>query len=103
MQCAYMIKFWKGKEKRLLLCISHGISYESDTHSPEPSPHCRWPVSIRKTKMISTGTKRKWEDVDYDSDDDEPSFGKQTLPVANLPMDFDREPGDGLEYLFMVR
>ncbi|OAX44478.1 hypothetical protein K503DRAFT_656202, partial [Rhizopogon vinicolor AM-OR11-026] len=47
--------------------------------------------------------KRKWEDVDYNSDDDEPSFGKQTLPVANLPMDFDREPEDGMQYLFMVR
>jgi hypothetical protein len=51
--------------------------------------------------MISL--KRKWEDVEYDSDDDEPSFGKQTLPVANLPMDFDREPEDGLQYLFTVR
>lgn len=53
--------------------------------------------------MISTGTKRKWEDADYDSDDDEPSFGKQTLPVANLPMDFDCEPEDGMQYLFTVR
>jgi hypothetical protein len=53
--------------------------------------------------MIPIGAKRKWEDVDYDSDDDEPSFGKQTLPVANLPMDFDCEPEDGMQYLFMVR
>ncbi|KAG2077233.1 hypothetical protein BDR04DRAFT_1088175 [Suillus decipiens] len=53
--------------------------------------------------MIAIGLKRKWEDTEYDSDDDEPSFGKQTLPVANLPLDFDREPEDGLQYLFMVR
>jgi len=53
--------------------------------------------------MISIGTKRKWEDVGDDSDNDEPSFGKQTLPVANLPMDFDREPEDGMQYLFIVR
>lgn len=53
--------------------------------------------------MISIGNKRKWEDVDYDSDEDEPSFGKQSLPVANLPINFDREPEDGMEYLFMVR
>lgn len=53
--------------------------------------------------MIAIGLKRKWEDTEYDSDDDEPSFGKQTLPVANLPLDFDREPEDGLQYLFMTR
>ncbi|KAG1752609.1 uncharacterized protein EDB91DRAFT_1293459 [Suillus paluster] len=53
--------------------------------------------------MIPIGIKRKWEDVEFDSDEDEPSFGKQTLPVANLPMNFDREPEDGLEYLFTVR
>ena len=41
---------------------------------------------------------------DYDSDDDdEPSLGKQTLPVANLPADFDQEPMDGMQYLFLVR
>jgi len=56
-----------------------------------------------KAEMISICTKRKREDVDYDSDDDEPSFGKQILPVANLPMDFDCEPQDGMEYLFTVR
>jgi hypothetical protein len=53
--------------------------------------------------MISIGAKRKWRDLDHDLDDDEPSFGKQTLPVASLPVDFDREPADGMEYLFMVR
>ncbi|KAE9410132.1 hypothetical protein BT96DRAFT_984445 [Gymnopus androsaceus JB14] len=37
------------------------------------------------------------------SDDDEPSFGKQILPVANLPATFDGIPNDGMEYLFTVR
>ena len=40
--------------------------------------------------------------VDED-DEDEPSFGKQILPVARLPDDFNGEPVDGLQYLFMVR
>ncbi|KAH7931194.1 hypothetical protein BV22DRAFT_1042555 [Leucogyrophana mollusca] len=51
---------------------------------------------------MSTRNKRKWQDLD-DSDDEEPSFGKQILPVANLPEDFDQEPLDGMQYLFMVR
>ncbi|TFK71806.1 hypothetical protein BDN72DRAFT_895363 [Pluteus cervinus] len=40
--------------------------------------------------------------IDED-DDEEPSFGKQILPVANLPDDFADEPADGLQYLFTVR
>ncbi|KAF9821296.1 hypothetical protein IEO21_00904 [Rhodonia placenta] len=46
--------------------------------------------------------KRKRTDGDS-SDDDEPSAGKQVLPVANLPEDFDGVPMDGLQYLFTVR
>ena len=46
--------------------------------------------------------KRKREELD-DSDDDEPAYGKQILPVANLPQDFDEEPVDGMQYLFTVR
>jgi hypothetical protein len=46
--------------------------------------------------------KRTREEYE-DSDSDEPSLGKQVLPVANLPADFDGEPEDGLQYLFMVR
>lgn len=46
--------------------------------------------------------KRKREELD-DSDDDEPSYGKQILPVANLPEDFNEEPVDGMQYLFTVR
>ncbi|OCH92170.1 hypothetical protein OBBRIDRAFT_773857 [Obba rivulosa] len=46
--------------------------------------------------------KRKIAEVDL-SEDEEPSLGKQVLPVANLPADFTGEPTDGLQYLFMVR
>ncbi|KAF9247370.1 hypothetical protein BU15DRAFT_38753 [Melanogaster broomeanus] len=46
--------------------------------------------------------KRKREESD-DSDSDEIVPGKQILPVANLPDNFDREPEDGLQYLFLVR
>lgn len=47
-------------------------------------------------------SKRKWSALE-DSDEDEPVMGKQVLPVANLPTDFDGEPLDGLQYLFKVR
>lgn len=46
--------------------------------------------------------KRKLDEID-DSDSEEPAFGKQILPVADLPDDFDAEPQDGLQYLFTVR
>ncbi len=37
-------------------------------------------------------------------DDDEATYGlRQILPVANLPIDFDGEPTDGMQYLFTVR
>jgi len=49
-----------------------------------------------------SSSKRKWEDLD-DSDEDTPAYGKQILPVANLPADFNDEPMDGMQYLFMVR
>ncbi|PPR04048.1 hypothetical protein CVT24_010623 [Panaeolus cyanescens] len=44
--------------------------------------------------------KRKREDSD---DEEEASYGRQILPVANLPDDFDQEPMDGMQYLFTVR
>ncbi|KAF9453048.1 hypothetical protein P691DRAFT_793511 [Macrolepiota fuliginosa MF-IS2] len=46
--------------------------------------------------------KRKFDEID-DSDSDEASFGKQILPVANLPDGFSSEPVDGMQYLFTVR
>ncbi|KIP10679.1 hypothetical protein PHLGIDRAFT_100801 [Phlebiopsis gigantea 11061_1 CR5-6] len=47
-------------------------------------------------------SKRKRNDVDS-SDEEEPSLGKQVLPVANLPANFSGDPEDGLQYLFLVR
>jgi len=46
--------------------------------------------------------KRKHGEIE-DSEEDEPSYGKQTLPVANLPDDFNDEPTNGMQYLFTVR
>ncbi|KAF8914158.1 survival motor neuron interacting protein 1-domain-containing protein [Gymnopilus junonius] len=46
--------------------------------------------------------KRKREIIE-DSDEESPSYGKQILPVANLPNDFSGEPMDGMQYLFLVR
>jgi hypothetical protein len=45
-------------------------------------------------------------DGDYDDEDygdEEPMLGRQILPVADLPEDFDGVPLDGLQYLFTVR
>ncbi|KAF8272450.1 hypothetical protein EI94DRAFT_1796075 [Lactarius quietus] len=49
--------------------------------------------------------KRKRETEHTGSDDDDSAtYGlRQILPVANLPIDFDDEPLDGMQYLFLVR
>ncbi|KAI0722248.1 hypothetical protein C8T65DRAFT_628733 [Cerioporus squamosus] len=51
---------------------------------------------------MSHTLKRKADDLD-DSDEEEPTLGRQVLPVANLPDTFDGVPMDGLQYLFTVR
>ncbi|KAI0368051.1 hypothetical protein BV20DRAFT_969629 [Pilatotrama ljubarskyi] len=51
---------------------------------------------------MSHAVKRKLEELE-DSDDEEPTLGRQVLPVANLPDTFDGVPVDGLQYLFTVR
>ncbi|CAL1701147.1 unnamed protein product [Somion occarium] len=51
---------------------------------------------------MASAIKRKWTEID-NSDDEEPSLGRQALPVAKLPNDFDGTPLDGLQYLFTVR
>ncbi|KAJ7490380.1 hypothetical protein B0H11DRAFT_1859686 [Mycena galericulata] len=38
-----------------------------------------------------------------DSDEEDISFGRQILPVANLPEDYEGTPEDGMQYLFTVR
>ena len=47
--------------------------------------------------------KRKADDLEDSSDEEEPMLGRQVLPVANLPDTFDGVPTDGMQYLFMVR
>lgn len=45
--------------------------------------------------------KRAFDELD--DSDEEQQMGKQILPVARLPMDFDGMPTNGMEYLFTVR
>jgi len=47
--------------------------------------------------------KRKRDDLSDSEDEEEQVPGRQILPVANLPANFDGEPVDGLQYLFTVR
>ncbi|SRR6266404_810298 len=54
--------------------------------------------------VASRKRKREYVGGDDDDGDDDATYGlRQTLPVANLPIDFDGEPTDGLQYLFTVR
>jgi hypothetical protein len=60
------------------------------------------PFLIPSISMAPLPAKRKRRDSDVD--DDEYAYGfRQILPVANLPLDFDGEPMDGMQYLFTVR
>lgn len=48
--------------------------------------------------------KRDHAGGDDDDDDNDATYGlRQILPVANLPISFDGEPTDGMQYLFTVR
>ena len=51
---------------------------------------------------MSAVGKRKRDEYET-SDDEEYVLGKQVLPVAALPFDFDGMPEDGAQYLFTVR
>ena len=59
--------------------------------------------SASKLCTMPNVSKRKRDQMEDEDDDDEPSLGRQILPVANLPDDFDGEPMDGMQYLFTVR
>jgi len=52
--------------------------------------------------MMPSLKKRKYDELD-ESESQELSLGRQILPVADLPDDFDDEPADGMQYLFTVR
>ena len=47
--------------------------------------------------------KRKRDEHETPEDENEVALGRQALPVANLPFDFDGVPQDGAQYLFTVR
>ncbi|TFL00545.1 hypothetical protein BDV98DRAFT_104469 [Pterulicium gracile] len=51
---------------------------------------------------MSTSHKRK-RGGDYEDEPDDMAMARQLLPVANLPADFNEEPEDGPQYLFLVR
>lgn len=76
------------------------VSLEWDPNWSRNSPHARSHSKPLFTRAMSS--KRKYSELD-DSDDEEPTLGRQVLPVANLPEDFDGEPEDGMQYLFTVR
>lgn len=99
------VKFWDA----MLLCYGIGTNFR---HAHD---HCAFYVtSIASTPLTTTcifklflhpsmsSFKRKRSQLD-NSDEEEPAYGKQILPVANLPADFNNEPMDGMQYLFMVR
>ena len=55
-------------------------------------------VGSRKRKREHVGAR------DSGDDDGDATYGlRQILPVANLPIDYDGEPTDGMQYLFTVR
>ncbi len=54
--------------------------------------------------VASRKRKRKHAGGGDDDDDDDTTYGlRQILPVASLPINFDGEPTDGMQYLFTVR
>ena len=54
--------------------------------------------------MVSSRKRKRGNVGGGDDDDDDTTYGlRQILPVASLPIDFDGEPTDGMQYLFTVR
>ena len=47
--------------------------------------------------------KRKRDEYEASDDEGGHALGKQVLPVADLPSNFDGVPEDGAQYLFTVR
>lgn len=52
---------------------------------------------------MSAVGKRKRDEYESSDDENDHVLGRQVLPVANLPLDFDGVPEDGAQYLFTVR
>jgi hypothetical protein len=53
--------------------------------------------------IMSATCKRKRDEYESSDDEGDHAVGRQALPVADLPFDFDGEPEDGAQYLFTVR
>ena len=54
--------------------------------------------------MVASRKRKRKHAGGGDDDDDDATYGlRQILPVASLPIDFDGEPTDGMQYLFTVR
>ncbi|KAI0284245.1 hypothetical protein BGY98DRAFT_584873 [Russula aff. rugulosa BPL654] len=89
----------------LFCCTSRSIIFLTTSgrrshllYSWLPPPSQSKMVASRKRKRKNVGG------VDDDDDDDDTTCGlRQILPVASLPIDFDGEPTDGMQYLFTVR
>lgn len=52
---------------------------------------------------MSAVPKRKRDEYESSDDEGDRVMGRQVLPVADLPFDFDGVPEDGAQYLFTVR
>ncbi len=48
-------------------------------------------------------SKKRKREIASDDEDGATCGLRQILPVANLPIGFDGEPMDGMQYLFLVR
>jgi len=68
-----------------------------------PPLHHRYDLDLEAKMAPSLKRKREYTGDGGDDDDDAIYGLRQTLPVANLPIDFDSEPMDGMQYLFTVR
>jgi hypothetical protein len=54
--------------------------------------------------MVASRKRKRGNVGGGDDDNDDTTYGlRQILPVASLPIDFDGEPTDGMQYLFTVR
>ena len=60
-------------------------------------------IPFHSNAAMSHIVKRKADELDESDDEEEPTLGRQVLPVANLPDTFDGVPADGMQYLFTVR
>ena len=52
---------------------------------------------------MSAVCKRKRNEYESSDDESDRVTGRQALPVADLPLDFDGVPENGAQYLFTVR